>query len=391
MRNVFIIELEFAVEIAGHYIRYICIKAMGENGQTMRKTAVVIVNIIEEVKCGMSKIRVAVIGCGAIAQRRHIPEYHDNEHVELVAFSDPNLERAKQCAERYGGKAFSDHNELLNEMKPDAVSVCTPNVTHAPISIAAAKAGAHVLVEKPMAVSDEEAKQMIDAANEAGVYLMVGHNQRLMPPHVKAKEILESGRLGKVLTFRTSFGHPGPEGWSLDGRDSWFFRKDEAAMGAMGDLGVHKADLIRWLLDDEVEQVAGFIGTLDKKDTDIDDNANCILRMKSGAIGSLVASWTYYRGEDNSTVLWCENGVMKIGTDPTDQVIVELRDGSVERYQVGEIATNEKQTASGVIDAFVDSIVNKTPPSISGEEGRKSLNVVLAIFESQRTGQIVSL
>ena len=162
-------------------------------------------------------------------------------------------------------------------------------------------------------------------------------------------------------------------------------------MGAMGDLGVHKADLIRWLLDDEVEQVAGFIGTLDKKDTDIDDNANCILRMKSGAIGSLVASWTYYRGEDNSTVLWCENGVMKIGTDPTDQVIVELRDGSVERYQVGEIATNEKQTASGVIDAFVDSIVNKTPPSISGEEGRKSLNVVLAIFESQRTGQIVSL
>ena len=123
-----------------------------------------------------------------------------------MAFSDPNLERAKQCAERYGGKAFSDHNELLNEMKPDAVSVCTPNVTHAPISIAAAKAGAHVLVEKPMAMSDEEAKQMIDAANEAGVYLMVGHNQRLMPPHVKAKEILESGRLGKVLTFRTSFG-----------------------------------------------------------------------------------------------------------------------------------------------------------------------------------------
>lgn len=181
----------------------------------------------------MAKIRVAVIGCGAIAQRRHIPEYADNEHVELVAFSDPNGERAEQCANRYGGKAFTDHRELLRQIRPDAVSVCTPNATHAPISIEAARAGAHVLVEKPMATSDEEARNMIEAAESAGVFLMVGHNQRLMPPHVKAKELLESGKLGKVLSFRTSFGHPGPEGWSLDGRESWFFRKEEAAMGAM--------------------------------------------------------------------------------------------------------------------------------------------------------------
>ena len=118
----------------------------------------------------MSKLRVAVIGCGAIAQRRHIPEYAENEHVELVAFSDPNLERAEEMAKRYGGKAFKDHDELLKEIKPDAVSVCTPNVTHAPISIAAAKAGAHVLVEKPMATSDEEAEQMIQAAKEAGAH-----------------------------------------------------------------------------------------------------------------------------------------------------------------------------------------------------------------------------
>ena len=77
------------------------------------------------------------------------------------------------------------------------------------------------------------------------------------------------------------------------------------------------------------------------------------------------------RGEDNSTVFWCENGVMKIGTDLRDQVIVELRDGSVERYQVGEIATNEKQTKSGVIDAFVDSILNGTASPVPGEEGRE--------------------
>lgn len=339
----------------------------------------------------MDKIKVAVIGCGAIAQRRHIPEYALLSNVEFVAFCDPIVERAEQYAEQYGAKAYTDYKQLLKEVKCDAVSVCTPNALHAPVAIAAANAGANVLVEKPMAITDEEASAMIQAAQQNGVYLMVGHNQRFMPPHVKAKEILQTGKLGKVLTFRTSFGHPGPEGWSLDGRESWFFRKEEASMGAMGDLGVHKSDLIRHLLDDEVSDVTGFIGTLDKKDTAVDDNATCVLRMKSGAIGSLVASWTYYKGEDNSTILWCENGVMKIGTDPNDQVIVELVDGSVEKYKVGAISTNEKQTTSGVINAFINSLETNTPPSISGEEGRKSLRVILAAFESQDTGKVIRL
>jgi predicted dehydrogenase len=339
----------------------------------------------------MSKIKVAVVGCGSIAKHRHIPEYAWNSNVELVAFVDPVLERAEHYAQLHGGKAYSSYTEMLKQEKVDAVSVCTPNFLHAEVSIAAANAGAHVLVEKPMASTAEEAEAMIEAAKKNGVFLMVGHNQRLMPPHVKAKEILNSGKLGKVLTFRTSFGHPGPEGWSVDGRESWFFRKEEATMGAMGDLGVHKSDLIRWLLADEVAQVAAFVGTLHKEGTDVDDNATCLLRMKSGATGSLVASWTYYKGQDNSTVLWCENGVIKIDTDPNDQVIVELRDGTVERYKVGQIATNEKQTHSGVIDEFVTSILEGQKPRISGEEGLRSLQVILAAFESEATGKMISL
>ncbi|WP_433747480.1 Gfo/Idh/MocA family protein [Paenibacillus amylolyticus] len=339
----------------------------------------------------MSKIKVAVFGCGAIAERRHIPEYAANENVELVAFADPIVERAEKMAETYGGKAYSSYEELLANETVDAVSVCTPNYLHAPMAIAAANAGKHVLVEKPMAVSTEEGEQMIEAAKKNGVYLMVGHNQRLMPPHVKAKEILDSGKLGKVLNFRTSFGHPGPEGWSVDGAESWFFRKEEAIMGAMGDLGVHKSDFIRYLLNDEVSEVAGFISTLHKEGTKVDDNATCLLRMKSGAIGTLVASWTQYRAGDNSTVLWCENGVMKIGTVEGDEVIVELTNGTVETYKVGAMATNEKQVPSGVIDAFVESIVTQTPPAISGEEGLRSLQVILAAFESEKTGQIIKL
>ncbi|CAJ1315065.1 Gfo/Idh/MocA family protein [Paenibacillus nuruki] len=339
----------------------------------------------------MNKIKVAVFGCGAIAQRRHIPEYAENQHVELVAFADPNLERAQEMVELYGGKAYASYEEILANEDIDAVSVCTPNYLHAPMTIAAANAGKHVLVEKPMACSIEEAEQMIEAAHKNNVYLMVGHNQRLMPPHVKAKEILDSGKLGKVLTFRTSFGHPGPEGWSVDGADSWFFRKEEAIMGAMGDLGVHKSDFIRYLLNDEVADVASFIGTLHKEGTEVDDNATCLLRMKSGAIGTLVASWTQYKGGDNSTILWCENGVMKIGTVEGNEVIVELTDGTVETYQVGMMSTNEKQVPSGVIDAFVESITTNTPPTISGEEGLRAVKVILGAFESQKTGRVVQL
>ncbi|WP_274650911.1 Gfo/Idh/MocA family protein [Paenibacillus humicola] len=339
----------------------------------------------------MSKIKVAVVGCGAIALRRHVPEYAANPNVEFIAFADPKIERARKFAETYGGKSYSSYEELLKNEKPDAVSVCTPNYLHAEVAIAAANAGAHVLVEKPMAVTAEEGERMIEAARKNGVFLMVGHNQRLMPPHVKAKEILDSGKLGRVLTFRTSFGHPGPEGWSLDGRNSWFFRKEEAIMGAMGDLGVHKSDFIRYLLSDEVAEVAGFVGTIHKEGTDVDDNATCILRMKSGAIGTLVASWTQYKGGDNSTTLWCEKGVMKIGTVHGDEVIVELVDGISETYKVGAMATNEKQVPSGVIDAFVECIRTNTPPSISGEEGLRSLKVILAAFESQATGKIIKL
>jgi len=339
----------------------------------------------------MNKIKVAVFGCGAIAQRRHIPEYAENQNVELVAFADPNLERAQEMVELYGGKAYASYEEILANEDIDAVSVCTPNYLHAPMTIAAANAGKHVLVEKPMACSIEEAEQMIEAAQKNNVYLMVGHNQRLMPPHVKAKEILDSGKLGKVLTFRTSFGHPGPEAWSVDGADSWFFRKEEAIMGAMGDLGVHKSDFIRYLLNDEVSEVASFIGTLHKEGTEVDDNATCLLRMKSGAIGTLVASWTQYKGGDNSTILWCENGVMKIGTVEGNEVIVELTDGTVETYQVGMMSTNEKQVPSGVIDAFVESINTNTPPTISGEEGLRAVKVILGAFESQKTGRIVQL
>ena len=157
-------------------------------------------------------------------------------------------------------------------------------------------------------------------------------------------------------------------------------------------LGVHKADLIRWLTDDEIVEVKAYVTTLDKKNEkgeliEVDDNAICLLKSKSGICGTLTVSWTYYGEEDNSTVLYCTDGIMKIYDNPEFPIEIIKKNGEKAYYKVGSIQTNENQTASGVIDSFVDSIINGKEPQINGEEGLAALRIVLACLESAATGK----
>lgn len=339
------------------------------------------------------KIGVAVIGSGSIATHRHAPEYAAHPNVEIIAFVDRVTERAEKLAKKYGARAFSKWEEAVALKDVDAVSVCTPNALHAPISIGALKAGKHTLCEKPMATSDAEAREMIAAAQKAGKFLMIGHNQRLAPLHVKARQLIAEGVIGKVLTFRTSFAHPGPESWSIEGATGWFFDRKQAFVGSMGDLGVHKADLMRWLLAEEFTEAAAMVEHLHKPQGDVDDNAVCILRSASGAVGVLVASWTHNPGEDNTTVLYGTRGILRLGADPRFSVIVELQGGEKQYYEIGRIQTNESggQSDSGVIREFVSSILTDTPPKIDGEEGRRSLAVILACLKSAQTRQFAGV
>lgn len=340
----------------------------------------------------MKPLKIGVIGCGSIAKHRHIPEYMANEHAEIVAVCDIVKDRAEEMAERIGAKAYTDYKELLKDESIEAVSVCTPNALHAPISIDALKAGKHVLCEKPMATSTEEAQSIIDAANQAGRKLMIGHNQRFVPSHQKAKELISKGEAGKIYSFRTAFGHGGPEGWSVDGKDSWFFRKEEAFIGAMGDLGVHKTDLMRYILGEEFVEVGAFVETSSKENADVDDTAVCVLKTESGTIGTLAASWSYQK-EDNSTVIYGEKAVLRLEEDPVNSLVVQYPTGEVVKYELGGIQTNDDggQSASGVIDRFVTSVVEDVPAAVPGEEAMKSLQVVLGALESSKTKQIIRL
>ncbi|MEF3330920.1 Gfo/Idh/MocA family protein [Oceanobacillus sp. M60] len=338
-------------------------------------------------------LKIAVIGCGSIAKHRHLPEYAVNKHVEITAVCDIVGERAEEAAVKYEAKAYTDYKELLKQDDIDAVSVCLPNYLHAPVSVDALNAGKHVLCEKPMATSAEEADQMIEAAQQSGKKLMIGHNQRFVNSHQKARELIASGAVGKVYSFRTTFGHGGPEGWSADGKDSWFFKKDEAFIGAMGDLGVHKADLVRYLLQDEFVEVGAFVETSAKENADVDDNATLILKSEKGTIGTLAASWAYTAKEDNSTIIYGEKATLRLEDDPTYSLVVQYTNGETVKYELGAIQSNDEggQTTTHVIDHFIDSIQNDTTPLIDGEEGKKSLAIILAALESVETKRIYSL
>ena len=344
-------------------------------------------------------LRVGIIGCGKIAELRHAPEYMENPACRLVGFYDFVMERAVALADKFEGKAFGAIEALLDSV--DAVSVCSANNAHASATIRALENGKHVLCEKPMATTLADCEAMVGAAAKAGRVLMLGHNQRFAPAHVRARELIRSGAIGRPLMFHTMFAHSGPEVWTGTG-NTWFFDRKRAALGALADLGIHKTDLIHYLLDEPIVRVSAFVRTLDKTYPDgapitVDDNAICLYETKSGVVGQLHVSWTLYNGsEDNSTRVYGTEGLLRIYDDPAYPLILERRDGTREVYEVGQITTNEDQKAgrrssTGVIDAFVDTIVNGAENPALGVEAVKAMRVIFAAEESARTGRTIEV
>ena len=342
-------------------------------------------------------IKIGILGCGKIAQVRHIPEYNDNPNCELYGFFNPTKSRAEDMAKKYGGKVYDTAEELLADPEIDAVSVCAANNAHADLTIKALKAGKHVLCEKPMAISIEECEEMVKVAKEQGKLLMIGQNQRLTKAHQMVKKMIADGEIGRVISFRTTFGHGGPETWSIKpGKDTWFFDKTKAAMGAMADLGIHKTDLIQFLLDENVVRTTAKLTTLDKRGADgnligVDDNAICIYEMADGVIGTMTASWTFYAAEDNSTILYGTEGEIRVYDDPAHSVVLKKKGEAPKYFDVEQIQTNDNQTKSGIIDAWVDCLVSGREPEISGTSVLSAMRAVFASMESSETGKAVDI
>lgn len=342
------------------------------------------------------ELRVGIIGCGAIAMRLHVPDIYYGKSGTLVAFCDTRKQRAQALAAQYAPDAaiYTDHKTMLADGVCDAVIVCLPNALHAPITVDACKAGCHVFVEKPMAQSLKECDQMITAAKKAGVLLMVDQVQRLQPQNRKAKEIIDSGILGRIEHVKAMFGHSGPDNWAPWAK--WFFKKDEARFGAMADLGVHKADLIRWLTGQEVKQICGFYEKYERPSSTVEDNFVSALQFADGAVGTLSASWTV-RGQMNDyVIIHGSKGTMKVGVFPDTPVYVEL--GSprgVMAYTPADLDyppyTYDESWRCDAGGAFCRACLGEEPPFCTGEDARRSLEVILAAEKAADTGKTVTI
>ncbi|WP_080875682.1 Gfo/Idh/MocA family protein [Oceanobacillus timonensis] len=333
---------------------------------------------------------VGIIGCGSITRFRHAPEYTANPSIEEIVFYDRNTERAKEMVRLFGGRTASSLEALLQDATIDAISDCSSNEAHYFHTIKALEAGKHVLCEKPIATTVKQAEEMVLTAKKAKKLFMVDHNQRLTKAHQKARDILQVKELGDILSFQTTFGHSGPEDWgATKSNATWFFKKDRSHFGAAGDLGIHKLDLLFYLLDDEITDIHSYTATLDKTDEnnrpiEVNDNVVCILKTEKGSIGTATFSWTYYGEENNSTTIYCQKGIIKIYHNKEYPLIIEKKNGEKVYYALEAIQTNTNQTNSGIIDAFIHCIQTNEKPIVSGEDALKSLRLLEAIIQKKK-------
>ena len=336
------------------------------------------------------KYRVAVIGAGAIAQGCHLPGLKKLPNVELVSFAEPAKARHKEMAQLFPGmKGYTTFKEMLSKEQLDVVSVCTSNKAHAPATIAALKAGCHVLCEKPMATTLNEADRMIETAKETRKKLMIGFTHRLMTGPKKCKELIRKKEIGKPFMIRVRFAHGGPyPGWAKDPRS--FYDPKIAAGGAMLDMGIHAIDLCLWMFG-PARSVMAKSKTLFKK-IEVDDNAVLIIEFQSGALGYIEVGWTSKPGFSGAEIygsngsLICDygkgltlcGGKASAGKDSTTTWTI----------------LDKKPTQGGwnsEMGYWMDIVAGKQRLEMDGQAGRAALEVALAAYKSSKTGREVKL
>lgn len=325
-----------------------------------------------------AKQRVAIIGTGNIA-RAHARAYQANAAAaELVAVADVEVERAKEFAAQYGfGATFSDAGEMLRQVKPDAVSICTPNFLHAPLSIQALEAGVSVLCEKPMATSLADAERMKAAAERTGKTLYIGFNHRFIGKFAKGKELLDGGEYGKLLACRIAIGHGMWERLS----QMWFARKELSGGGTLIDNGVHMLDMLRWY-GGSITTAQAQTKRLKMAQGDVEDNAIALFQLGNGGIASLQCSWTW---PPHYTLLFhmiCENGT------------IDLSGQDVIAYKAGDAAPTTIPTPDGNNNAeqiahFLAAARGEEPPFVTPDDGIAAVRAALAAYESNDTGVTV--
>ncbi|MDR2656933.1 MAG: Gfo/Idh/MocA family oxidoreductase [Oscillospiraceae bacterium] len=360
----------------------------------------------------MAKLQVGIIGCGGIANGKHLPALKRIKEVELVAFCDIIPEKAEKAAKKYGvedAKVFEDYKELL-KLDLDVVHVLTPNSSHSPITVDALEAGKHVMCEKPMAINSAEAKKMVDTAKRTGKKLTIGYQNRFRPDSLYLKKICEDGELGEVYYARAlAIRRRAVPTWGV------FLDEEKQGGGPLIDIGTHALDLTLWLMDNyEPEMVVGTKyrelagnkdsanawGPWDPEKFTVEDAAFGFIRMKNGATINLEASWalnTLFVHEAKTMLSGTKGGADMIGEDPNNLRINGEKNSRMYTWtpemKVGGAAFFEGESDIGPADlearAWYDHILKDTELTTKPEQAYVVTQLLEAIYESAKTGKPV--
>lgn len=373
----------------------------------------------------MSDVRMGVVGCGSIAEIAHLPSITQRKEARLVAVCDLDDNQAKATAAKWGAERhFTDYRAMFENANLDGVVIATPNNSHRNIAIAAAGAGVHVVVEKPLAVTNTEAWDIVNACKEAGVKLMVGCDRRFWTHNQWTKQLITEGIIGKLLMSRGSLHEHWYNYQNHVARTEFRLDCKVAGGAALNDTGAHVIDLLTWLNDSKVKRAVGVARRLAMPEsyTQCDDTALVMVEFENGAVGTVSCN-RFSPAVNQMTELCGTEGTIFTATDATNpfqswpmavytnkdftvdtlpEVLSDYRwpelfwvediiDEHVRKRWVPICPPRRPNNYERMTEHFLDCIINDKPPLISGEDGARAVEVMCATWKSMETGAWVDL
>jgi UDP-N-acetyl-2-amino-2-deoxyglucuronate dehydrogenase len=335
--------------------------------------------------------RIALVGCGRIS-KNHFEAIDQIDGLELVAVSDTDAERAKQAGAQWNVPHFTSYERMLAESKPDIVTIATPSGLHAEQGVTAAKAGKHVVMEKPMAISLTGADALVQACDKAGVQLFVVKQNRLNPPVQLLRRAVDKNRFGRIYMANCTVHWARPQEYydQAPWRGTWEFDG-----GAFMNQASHYVDLVQWLMG-PVESVMAKTATLARR-IETEDSGIAILKFRSGALGTIeVTMLAYPRNLEGSITILGEKGSAKVGGTAVNKIEHwEFADYDDDDKLVESANTNPPNVYGLGHQGYYRNVLavlrGEAKPDTDGRAGRKSLELILGIYESAKTGREVPL
>ncbi|UCH63961.1 MAG: Gfo/Idh/MocA family oxidoreductase [Fidelibacterota bacterium] len=355
----------------------------------------------------MEKVNIGIIGCGKVAHL-HAAALKKLPQANLTAAMSRSPEKVQSFAETYGIEAYTDIDELLAKAGLDAVIICTPHPAHAEPTIKAARAGIHILVEKPLAATLTDCDAMIKVADEAGVKIGVISQRRLFEPVQRVKQAIDAGKIGQPV-----LGSVHMLGW----RDEAYYTSDPwrgswrgEGGGVLVNQAPHQLDLLQWFMG-PVDELFGYWDNLNHPYIEVDDTAVAVIRFKNGALGNILVSNSqrpgifgkvHVHGQSGASVgVQTDSGAMfiagmsEIAEPPINDLwTVPGEEELLHRWQEEDRALFDRINATEYyhelqLQDFLQAVLEDREPMITGDEGRKTVELFTAVYRSQRMNRSV--